>query len=128
LNNLEWCEHVVLLTPMWWGGLPAKLKGLFDRVLLPGTAFDTHDKTRLGMPRPLLTGRTARLILTSDTPNWFFRLVYRNALVRQLRAQIFGFVGIVPLRVTHFSEASAPKPITVEEWSTKVATLGSIAR
>lgn len=127
MNHLEWSEHVVLLTPMWWGGVPAKLKGLFDRVLLPGTAFDTREKTPLGMPKPLLTGRTARLIMTSDTPNWFFRLVYRNALIRQLRAQIFGFVGIAPLRVTHFSEASAPKPATVEAWSSKVNSLGSNA-
>ena len=34
LSDLEWSEHLVLLTPMWWGGVPAKLKGLFDRLLL----------------------------------------------------------------------------------------------
>ena len=28
LADIEWSEHVVLTTPMWWGGLPAKLKGL----------------------------------------------------------------------------------------------------
>lgn len=127
VDNVEWSEHVVLLAPMWWGGLPAKLKALFDRALLPGTAFDTREKTWLGMPKPLLKGRTARLIMTSDTPNWFLRLVYRNALIRQLRSQIFGFIGIAPLHVTHFSEASAPRPTTVKAWSTKVASLGSIA-
>jgi len=41
LGNLVWSEHVVLLMPMWWGGLPAKLKGLFDMVLLSGTAFSS---------------------------------------------------------------------------------------
>lgn len=127
LVNLEWSEHVVLLTPMWWGGLPAKLKGLFDRALLPGTAFNTREKTWLGMPKPLLSGRTGRLIMTSDTPNWFFRLAYKNAMVRQLRAQVFGFIGIAPLHVTHLSEASEPKPATVKEWSKKVASLGSTA-
>lgn len=124
LDNLEWSEHVVLLTPMWWGGVPAKLKGLFDRILLPGTAFNTREKTWIGMPKPLLRGRTARLIMTSDTPNWFFRMVYKNAMVRQLRAQILGFVGITPLQVTHFSQASEAKPATIEAWSNKVASLG----
>ena len=128
LDNLEWCSHVVLLTPMWWGGLPAKLKGLFDRVLLPGTAFNPREKTWMGMPRPLLKGRTGRLIMTTDTPNWFLRLVYKNAVVRQLRGQIFGFTGITPLHVTHFYEASEPLPKQVEEWSKKVANLGSNAR
>ncbi|MFG6592789.1 NAD(P)H-dependent oxidoreductase [Sulfitobacter sp. 1A12157] len=107
--------------------MPAKLKGLFDRVLLPGTAFNTREKTWLGMPKPLLNGRTGRVIMTSDTPNWFFRLVYRNAMIRQLRAQIFGFTGITPLHVTHFSEASEPLPDKVEEWSKQVANLGSNA-
>ncbi|WP_418594150.1 NAD(P)H-dependent oxidoreductase [Ponticoccus sp. (in: a-proteobacteria)] len=125
--DLEWSEHVVLLTPMWWGGVPAKLKGLFDRVLLPGFAFDPRQK-RLGLPKPLLAGRTARLIMTSDTPDWFFRLAYGRAMVRQLRAQVFGYVGIKPLRVTHFSEASHPAPKVVERWSDAVAALGRAAR
>lgn len=125
--DLEWSEHVVLLTPMWWGGVPAKLKGLFDRVLLPGFAFDPRQK-RLGLPKPLLAGRTARLILTSDTPDWFFRLAYGRAMVRQLRVQVFGFVGIKPLRVAHFSEASHPAPKVVERWSDAVAALGRAAR
>lgn len=125
--DLEWSEHIVLLTPMWWGGVPAKLKGLFDRVLLPGFAFDPRQK-RLGLPKPLLAGRTARLIMTSDTPDWFFRLAYGRAMVRQLRAQVFGFVGIKPLRVTHFSAASHPAPKDVERWSEAVAALGRAAR
>ncbi|ETA51489.1 NAD(P)H-dependent oxidoreductase [Ponticoccus alexandrii] len=125
--NLGWSEHVVLLTPMWWGGVPAKLKGLFDRVLLPGFAFDPRQK-RLGLPKPLLAGRTARLIMTSDTPDWFFRLAYGRAMVRQLRGQVFGFVGIKPLRVTHFAAASHPAPKDVERWSEAVAVLGRAAR
>jgi len=84
VDNLEWSEHVVLLTPMWWGGVPAKLKGLFDRILLPGTAFNTREKTWIGMPKPLLRGRTARLIMTSDTPNWFFRMVYKSTMVQPI--------------------------------------------
>lgn len=126
LENLTWCEHVVLLTPMWWGGLPAKLKGLFDRILLPGVAFDPR-QMKSGFPMPLLTNRTARVILTSDTPDWFFRIVYRYALIRQLRGQIFGFVGIRPMRVTHFSGASHPSAQIVESWSKKVAELGTKA-
>ncbi|MHA3914752.1 NAD(P)H-dependent oxidoreductase [Halovulum sp. GXIMD14793] len=42
MQDLDWAEHFVLMTPMWWGGLPAKLKGLFDRTFLPGTAFDSR--------------------------------------------------------------------------------------
>ena len=32
-------DHLVFSFPVWWGGLPAKMKGFFDRVFLPGFAY-----------------------------------------------------------------------------------------
>lgn len=116
LTDLEWSQHLVLTTPMWWGGLPAKLKGLFDRAFLPGRTFDTRKTDWMGMPTPMLGGRTGRVIMTSDTPGWFMRWIYRNAMLRQLKGQILGFVGIKPARITHFSGASHPKPAAVDQW------------
>ena len=127
LDDIEWSEHIVLTTPMWWGGLPAKLKGLFDRALLPGRTFDTRKTTWAGLPVPMLTGRTGRIILTSDTPGWFMRWVYRNAMLRQMRDQIMGFVGIKPARITYFSGASHPKPGLVDRWMEKVRSFGVAA-
>ncbi|WPD74584.1 NAD(P)H-dependent oxidoreductase [Dickeya fangzhongdai] len=126
LHNLEWAEHVVLITPMWWGGLPAKLKGLFDRALLPGRAFDTRN-SKWGMPAPLLAGRSARIVITSDTPGWFLRIAYKNALIWQIRGQILNLIGIKPSRFTHFSGASHPRPGQVEAWLQQVRRLGRTA-
>lgn len=126
LQDIEWSEHVVLATPMWWGGVPAKLKGLFDRAFLPGRTFDTHT-TKMGLPAPLLSGRTGRVLLMSDTPKWFFRLFYRNALMMQLRGQILGFVGIKPIKFSHFSGASHPKDGVVERWLKQAAQIGAQA-
>lgn len=124
LADIEWSNHVVLTTPMWWGGLPAKLKGLFDRAFLPGRTFDTRNTTLLGLPGPLLSGRTGRVILTSDTPGFFFRLAYNNALILQVKKQILEFVGIKPTRVTHFAGASYPKEGAVDKWLEKAKALG----
>ncbi|MEM7425431.1 MAG: NAD(P)H-dependent oxidoreductase [Pseudomonadota bacterium] len=126
LADIEWSQHVVLTTPMWWGGLPGKLKGLFDRTLLPGRTFNTRESDWMGMPLPMLSGRTGRVIMTSDTPGWFMRWVYRNAMLRQLRDQILGFVGIKPARITHFSGATAPKPGKVESWIEEVRRYGAV--
>lgn len=126
LQDLSWSEHFVLVTPMWWGGLPAKLKGLIDRAFLPGRTFDPRTTTRVGLPAPLLQGRSARVILTSDTPGWFMRLIYRNALIWQLRGQILGFVGIRPSRFTHLSGASEPRPGVVARWIGQVERLGAM--
>ena len=126
LEDLAWSEHVVLATPMWWGGIPAKLKGLFDRVLLPGRTFDTRKKS-FGLPTPMLSGRTARVLLTSDTKSWLLRFVYHNAILNQLRCQIFSFIGIRPTRFTQFADASHPSEPTVQRWLSDVRTLGSKA-
>ncbi len=127
LEDIVWSEHVVITTPMWWGGLPAKLKGLFDRALLPGRTFNTHKTDWMGMPTPMLSGRTGRVIITSDTPGWFMRWAYHSAMLRQLRDQILGFVGIRPARFTYFSGASHPKPGMVERWIGEVHRCGAAA-
>ena len=126
LDDLVWSDHVVLATPMWWGGIPAKLKGLFDRVLLPGRTFDTRQKS-FGLPKPMLSGRTARVILTSDTKSWLLRFVYHNAILNQLRCQIFSFIGIKPTRFTQFADASHPSARTVARWLSDVRKLGTRA-
>ena len=127
LKNIEWSEHMVLTTPMWWGGLPAKLKGLFDRTLLPGRTFSTRETNWMGLPSPMLSGRTGRVFMTSDTPGWFMRWHYHNALLRQLKDQIFGFVGIKLSKIVHFSGASEPKEGMVENWISEVRKQGAIA-
>jgi len=119
LVDMEWSEHLVLLTPMWWGGVPAKLKGLFDRILLPGRTFDTRKKVG-GFPVPMLAGRTARVILTSDTPSWYFRLFYKSALWIQLKHQILSFVGFKPTKLTHLNMASHPSGTQVRAWKRTV--------
>ena len=127
LEDIEWSQHMVLTTPMWWGGLPAKLKGLFDRALVPGRTFDTRNTDWMGMPKPMLSGRSGRLIVTSDTPGWFMSLMYRSALLRQLRDQIFGFIGIKPAKITYFAGASHPKEGVVDRWMKEVQRTGAAA-
>lgn len=114
--DLTWAEHVVLVHPLWWGGAPAKLKGLFDRVLLPGLAF----RYRKGNPLPekLLKGRTARVILTSDTPDWYFRFGYGSAYRRQVTGQILELCGIAPVRFTHVGPIRNMKPDIADRFVT----------
>jgi putative NADPH-quinone reductase len=113
IKALKWCDHFTLATPMWWGGVPAKLKGLFDRALLPGIAFDSRGG---GLPKPLLTGRSGHVLITSDSPWWYFRFFIHRALYWQLKVQILQFIGIKPLTFRHFVQASHPQPKQVEGW------------
>jgi putative NADPH-quinone reductase len=122
-DSLAWAEHVVLISPMWWGGLPAKAKGLFDRSLVPGFAFDPRQR-RMGLPRPLLAGRTGRVILTSDTPGWAFWLIYARALRHQMQRQILAYVGIAPRGFTHFSPVEHSTDQIRARWLAQTRALG----
>jgi hypothetical protein len=55
------------------------------------------------------------------------RICYGNALFRQIRHQILGFVGIAPARITHFRMASHPSPNDVDGWMRRVKALGQAA-
>ncbi len=67
-SKLAAAELLVVQFPLWWYGLPAILKGWFDRVLLAGFAFGDLDPD-LGVPRRYgdggLTGRRALIVVTA---------------------------------------------------------------
>jgi putative NADPH-quinone reductase len=125
LEDLEWCSHFVLAFPLWWGGFPAKLKGWIDRVFVNGRTFTTERTTSIGLPAPLLEGRSARVLITSDTPRSFLWLAYRDAILHQLKGQILGFCGFKPVKITFFAPASHPKAGAVEKLLLQMDKLGS---
>jgi putative NADPH-quinone reductase len=67
-TSLRRADWLVLVYPTWWFGMPAMLKGWFDRVWLPGVAF------HLGGPKalqPLLTNiRRIGVVTTYGSPWW----------------------------------------------------------
>lgn len=94
------CDHLVIAFPLWWGDEPALLKGLIDRVLLPGFAFRHRPKSALW--DRLLAGRSADLLITSDTPSWYLHWVYGAPVLRRWRGQVLGFCGFKPVRALSF--------------------------
>jgi putative NADPH-quinone reductase len=99
-EDIEWCEHFVLIYPLWWGQMPAKVKGFFDRVFLPGWAFKYHENDP--MWDRLLAGRSARLIITTDAPPIYNWIAYRGAPINVPKRMILGFSGFKPIRTKQF--------------------------
>jgi putative NADPH-quinone reductase len=97
-ENMRWCDHFVVLYPSWWSTMPALLKGLFDRVWLPGFAFHfTSDFTW----QKLMKGKSARMIVTSDTIPLAQRIIFGDT-TNELRKGILWFAGFGPIRVKQF--------------------------
>ncbi|MEM6771760.1 MAG: NAD(P)H-dependent oxidoreductase, partial [Bacteroidota bacterium] len=74
-DNILWADHLVWVYPVWWGSVPAVMKGFIDRLFLPGFAFRKHEGSMVKWDK-LLAGKTARLISTLDQPSWFYRWYY----------------------------------------------------
>lgn len=95
-QSLKQAQHLVIVAPLWWGHLPARLKGLLDRTLLSGFAF-RYQKGK-ALPERLLAGKTARLLLTMDSPLWYYRWWLGSPVERTLDKPVLGLCGI---RLTH---------------------------
>ncbi len=119
-DGMVWADHVVIVHPLWWGGMPAKLKALFDITLHSGKAYRYQGRSPL--PLGLLKGRSARMIVTSDTPGWFMALGYGNAHFRAMKKQILGFAGLAPVHRTHISVMRNSSPDQRDRFLQHVAT------
>jgi putative NADPH-quinone reductase len=63
VENLQWCDALLLVYPTWWGAQPAILKGWIDRVFMNEVAWVLPDgEARL---RPLLTNVRHLVVLTT---------------------------------------------------------------
>lgn len=63
VDDLRWCEALVLVYPTWWSGQPAVLKGWFDRILMCGVAWRLPE----GASRiePMLTNVRRLVVVTT---------------------------------------------------------------
>jgi NAD(P)H dehydrogenase (quinone) len=66
-RKVEWADAVVVQFPLWWYGMPAILKGWFDRVFVKGFAFGVTDSggrvLRYGDGK--LAGKRAMVVTTA---------------------------------------------------------------
>ncbi|MFK8329694.1 NAD(P)H-dependent oxidoreductase [Pseudomonas sp. BJa5] len=111
---IDWAEHLVFVFPIWWGGIPALLKGFLDRVLLPGFAFKYHSDSIF--PQRLLKGRSADLLVCMDTPPWYYRWVQRMPALEQMRRTTLSFCGIRPQKTLTFGPIISSSATQRDKW------------
>lgn len=93
VERLRAAQALLFLFPTWNYGMPAMLKGYFDRVWRPGVAFDLVKKR----PHPLLRFITHLGVITTYGSPW----AYNKLFMFEPNKRVFmrGFAGLLSPRV-----------------------------
>jgi NAD(P)H dehydrogenase (quinone) len=122
---LAWSDHVLIVHPYWWGAMPTKAKAVLDRALTPGFGFKYHSKG-MGWDK-LLKGRSADVIITSDTPPLIDSLIYRKPARRVMKNQVLDFCGIETKKIVQFGSVKLASQKKIQNWIARARHMGAKA-
>lgn len=118
-------DHIVLVFPLWFGTLPAILKGFIERIFQPGFAIEGSIKD--GSYRAKLKGKSARIIMTMGMPGFIYRWYYGAHALKMLKRNILGFVGFSPVRSTIHGMVEAVGVDQRARWLAEAEQMGRAA-
>lgn len=114
-------QHVVIVFPLWLGTMPALLKAFLEQVMRPGIAFEYRKE---GFPKRLLSGRSARVVVTMGMPALVYRWYFRAHGVRGLESGILRFAGMRPVRETLLGMVDAAGAAKHRRWLDQMRAYG----
>lgn len=104
VERLRAADALVLCFPVWWYGMPAILKGYFDRVWVNGVAFHLHAGGKMGPGLHRL--KKLWVVCTYGAPWWLIKLLLRDPVravihtgiralcTRHVKSRFFALYGI----------------------------------
>ncbi len=125
---ITWADHFVIIYPNWWCTMPASLKGLFDRMWLPGFAFNMR-KYKDGSPAlgwsKRMKGKTARVFVLSGSPPWMLWLMFGD-YTNEIKMGVLWFAGF-KVKLSRFGPTNPhPPEWLLNSWRRRVWRLGQL--
>jgi len=121
-EDIKWCDHFILVYPLWWSSAPSLLKGMIDRMWLPAFAFrfikGPDGKSTLGWHK-LLKGKTARVVVTLKNLPFLERFMFGDYSAEIVDA-VLRFSGM-KVRLTEIGNAEALSEKKKDSWMKKMA-------
>jgi putative NADPH-quinone reductase len=125
-TDIAWCEHMVIVHPLWLGAAPAVLKGFFEQTLRYGFALPAPGSTT-GFPQGLLKGRSARIVVTMGMPAFVYRWYFGAFAVRAMEGSMLGLSGFRPVRRTLIGGMGDLTPVRAADLLETMRQLGARA-
>lgn len=120
---IKWADHLVFVYPIWWGTIPALLKSFIERTFQEGFAVKFHENSIWW--DKLLKDKSARLIVTLNTPWWYYRWILGQPGHNTMKKTILGFCGVKPVRITEIGPIKGSTEEKRKGWIEQVRRLGS---
>lgn len=121
---IKWCDHLVIIYPNWWQTMPAMFKGLFDRMWLPGFAFNMRKnkegKQTIGWYKRM-KGKTARVFVLSGSHPWLIWLFFGD-YTNEIKMGVLWFAGF-SVKMSRLGPTDQAPEWKKNEWRKKVAWL-----
>ncbi|MBI1404995.1 MAG: flavodoxin family protein [Caulobacter sp.] len=117
---MEAADHLALIFPIWFGAPPAALKGFFEQVLRKGFAISAPQAAMFS----LMSGKSARLIVTMGAPASVFQLLLGGHGVASLERGLLWVTGVAPVRRTLLGGAHRDDPTGKARWLARIEALG----
>ena len=116
-------QHLVIVFPLWLGGVPARLKALLEQIYRGGFGFEVHAR---GWDAKL-KGRSARLVVTMGMPGPIFRLLFGGHGVKALEKGVLWLSGYGPIRTSVVGAVEAIGAKGRGRWLARMRKLGARA-
>lgn len=120
-ERIQWCQHLVIVTP---GGGACLLcsKATSAASFLPGFAMRYHEK--FPYVEPLLRGRTARVIYTQNALQLLAWLARDDLFWQVMRQAVLTHCGFAPVKRTVFGPVVTSSQAERDRWLREVLALG----
>lgn len=118
-QHVTWADVLVVIHPVWWTGMPAILKGYFDRTLLYGFAYK-FDKNGLVK---MLTGKKVLVFSTHGQPKEVYEKEMYNAMNLTSNTGVYEFCGMEVVHHEYFSSVISVDDSARKAYIQKVADI-----
>ena len=91
------CDYLFFIFPIWWGSIPAILKGFFDKVFLPQWAYRVDSKLKVeGLLKNI---KKTIIIVTMNSPNIYYKFILKNPIKQILIKDTLKLCGIKKIKL-----------------------------